>query len=221
MSVIQLNGVSRSYKSSGGVVTPALSNIDLEISGGEFVAVVGSSGSGKSTLMNVLGLLDRNFEGSYDLSGVDVRQLSDNDLSELRIEKIGFVFQQFHLLRRATILENVLLPTAYRKIPNAKSRALELIDRIGLAAHIDHKSNQLSGGQMQRVAIARALLTQPQFILADEPTGNLDGATAAEIMAIFNELNSAGSTIMLITHEDEIARHAQRTVRLHDGSIAA
>lgn len=221
MSVIQLEGVSRTYKSNGGVKTPALVDVDLDVEEGDFVSIIGSSGSGKSTLMNVIGLLDSEFEGTYKLSDVNVDKLSDNKRSELRIEKIGFVFQQFHLLRRASVLENVLLPTAYRKIPNAKTRALDLIDRIGLAEHVDHRSNQLSGGQMQRVAIARALLTQPELILADEPTGNLDSATAAEIMSIFDELHSAGSTILLITHEDEIARHAQRTVRLRDGKVAA
>lgn len=219
MSVIRLEGVSRTYKSSGGVKTPALADIDLEVEEGDFVSIVGSSGSGKSTLMNVIGLLDRDFEGTYDLSGVNINKLSDNKLSELRSEEIGFVFQQFHLLRRATVLENVLLPTAYRKLPDAQTRALDLIDRIGLAEHVDHKSNQLSGGQMQRVAIARALITRPKLILADEPTGNLDVATAAEIMAIFRELHSAGSTILLITHEDEIARHAGRIVRLRDGRL--
>lgn len=221
MSVIRLEGVSRTYKSSGGVRTPALVDVDLDIEEGEFVSIIGSSGSGKSTLMNVIGLLDRDFEGTYDLAEVNVNKLSDNRLSELRTEMIGFVFQQFHLLRRATVLENVLLPTAYRKIPNARSRALDLIDRIGLAEHVDHKSNQLSGGQMQRVAIARALLTSPKLILADEPTGNLDGTTAAEIMAIFSELHSAGSTILLITHEAELAGHAGRTIRLRDGKVAA
>lgn len=221
MSVIRLDAVSRTYRSSGGVKTPALVDIDIEVQDGEFVSIIGTSGSGKSTLMNVIGLLDRDFEGDFDLDGIDVKKLSDNRLSELRNLKIGFVFQQFHLLRRASVLENVLLPTAYRKIPNAKTRALDLIDRIGLTEHVDHRSNQLSGGQMQRVAIARALLTQPELILADEPTGNLDGATAAEIMAIFDELNSAGATIMLITHEKEIAERAQRVIRLRDGMVAA
>ena len=221
MSVIQLHGVSRTYKSSGGVKTPALTDVDLELNAGEFVSIIGSSGSGKSTLMNVIGLLDRGFEGSYQLSGVDVKKLNDNQVSDLRNQTIGFVFQQFHLMRRASVLENVLLPTAYRKIPDARSRALDLIDRIGLAEHVDHRSNQLSGGQMQRVAIARAILTQPDFILADEPTGNLDESTATEIMAILNELHSAGSTILLITHEADIAKHAERTIRLRDGKVEA
>lgn len=221
MSVIRMGAISRTFRSSGGVTTSALTEVDLTVDEGEFVSIVGTSGSGKTTLMNIIGLLDRDFQGDFDLSGVNVNGLNDNQLSQLRNTKIGFVFQQFHLLRRATVLENVLLPTAYRKIPNAQTRALDLIERIGLAEHVDHKSNQLSGGQMQRVAIARALLTSPELILADEPTGNLDEATAKEIMTIFDELHSAGSTIILITHDTDVAEHAQRIVRLKDGKVAA
>lgn len=221
MSVIHLDGVSRVYQSSGGVETPALQDLSLQVGNGEFVAVMGASGSGKSTLMNVIGLLDRQFTGTYRLDGVDVSQLSDNAATELRNNRIGFVFQQFHLLKRASVLQNVLLPTTYARLPDANARALEVIERVGLAAQVDQRSNQLSGGQMQRVAIARALLLRPSIILADEPTGNLDSRTAADVMALVSELHAEGATIVLITHERDIAEYAQRAVVLQDGHVKA
>ena len=219
MGVIDLDNVSRVYRSSGGVETPALRRLSLEVQAGEFVAVMGASGSGKSTLMNVIGLLDREFTGTYRLDGVDASNLSDNQATTLRNERIGFVFQQFHLLKRATVLENVLLPTTYVRVPDARARALEVIERVGLIPSIDHKSNQLSCGQMQRVAIARALLLRPSIILADEPTGNLDSHTAADVMALMAELHTEGATIVLITHEHDIAEYAERAVVLHDGRV--
>ena len=219
MAVIELDDVSRIYRSSGGVETPALRGLSLQVRAGEFVAVMGASGSGKSTVMNVIGLLDRGFSGTYRLDGVDASNLSDNQATALRNERIGFVFQQFHLLKRATVLENVLLPTTYVRVPDAQARALEVIERVGLIPAIDQRSNQLSGGQMQRVAIARALLLRPSIILADEPTGNLDSRTAADVMELMAELHAEGATIVLITHERDIAEYAQRAVVLHDGRV--
>ncbi len=217
MSVIDIRAVNRVYRSSGGVETPALVGVNLQVHEGEYVAIMGASGSGKSTLMNVIGLLDSGFTGSYLLDGVDVSKLNDSARTALRNDRIGFVFQQFHLLPRATVLENVLLPTTYRRIPQASSRALEVIERVGLASRVDHRSNQLSGGQMQRVAIARALIMRPSIILADEPTGNLDSHTAADVMELFDELNREGVTILTITHEADIAAHAKRVTHLLDG----
>ncbi len=219
MAAIELEGVSRTYRSSGGVETPALRGLSLRVDSGEFVAVMGASGSGKSTLMNVIGLLDRQFTGTYRLDGVDASGLSDSQATRLRNERIGFVFQQFHLLKRATVLQNVLLPTTYVRVPDAQTRALEVIDRVGLIPSLDQRSNQLSGGQMQRVAIARALLLRPSIILADEPTGNLDSRTAADVMTLMAQLHAEGATIVLITHEDDVAAYAQRSVVLHDGRV--
>lgn len=217
--VIELAGLSRTYRSSGGVETRALVDVDMRISPGEMVAIMGASGSGKSTLMNVLGLLDRGFTGNFRLNGHDVRTLSASRAATLRNEELGMVFQQFHLLKRATVLDNVLLPSMYHKGAKPTSRALDLIERVGLAAQVGKKSNQLSGGQMQRVAIARALLYEPRVLLADEPTGNLDSATAHEIMAILAAINAEGSTVVLITHEDDVAAYARRHIRLRDGSV--
>ena len=219
MAAIELDGVSRVYRSSGGVETPALRDLSLGVDSGEFVSVMGASGSGKSTLMNVIGLLDRQFTGTYRLDGVDASNLSDNQATRLRNERIGFVFQQFHLLKRATVLQNVLLPTTYVRVPDAQARALEVIERVGLVPSLDQRSNQLSGGQMQRVAIARALLLRPSIILADEPTGNLDSRTAADVMTLMSELHAEGATIVLITHEHDVAAYAQRSVVLHDGRV--
>lgn len=216
---IEFEGVSRTYRSSGGVETHALVDVDLAVAVGEMVAIMGASGSGKSTMMNVLGLLDRGFSGTYRLNGSDVRKLSSGRAAEVRNREIGFVFQQFHLLRRATVLDNVLLPSMYHPGPKPSARALDLIDRVGLAAQAEKRSNQLSGGQMQRVAIARALLYQPKVLLADEPTGNLDSVTAAEIMAIIAAINNDGSTVVLITHEEDVAAQAHRRIRLRDGQV--
>ncbi|MFM2438162.1 MAG: hypothetical protein RLZ55_979, partial [Actinomycetota bacterium] len=185
----------------------------------EMVAIMGASGSGKSTLMNIVGLLDRGFTGDYLLNGTNIRDFSGNDAAEQRNSQIGFVFQQFNLLPRTSVLDNVLLPAQYHKGGKPTTRALEVIEQVGLAAEVHKRTNQLSGGQMQRVAIARALLYSPSILLADEPTGNLDSHMAAEIMSILAAANAAGATIVLITHEDDIAAHASRRVRMRDGLI--
>lgn len=216
--VLELSGVGKQYRSSGGVTTTALRDLDFRVEAGEFVAIMGSSGSGKSTLMNILGLLDRDFTGTYLLGGVDTATLSDNQATTARSTQIGFVFQQFNLLRRATVLQNVLLPANYRRIPDATARALEVIEAVGLADRVDHRSNQLSGGQMQRVAIARALMMRPSLVLADEPTGNLDSHTAVEVMGLFEQIHRDGNTVVLITHEPDIAERADRILHLRDGS---
>ncbi len=199
----------------------ALDDVDLAIDEGDFVAVMGPSGSGKSTLMNILGCLDTPDAGEYRLLGEPVNSLDDSALSAIRNEKIGFVFQSFHLLPRMTALENVLLPLRYsgRDSTVLRERAAELMARLGLADRLDHRPNQLSGGQRQRVAIARSLINSPPILLADEPTGNLDSRTSDEIMGLFAELNASGQTILMVTHEDEIAAHARRLIRMRDGRI--
>jgi len=215
--VIDLQDIKKVYRTSGGVETKALKGINLTINKGDFVAIMGASGSGKSSLMNIIGLLDKNFEGTYKLNGKDIAKLSDGRLSEVRSESIGFIFQQFNLLKRTSVLENVLLPTTYKSSPDDEHRALQAIKRVGLERFIDNHTNQLSGGQMQRVAIARALMMNPSILLADEPTGNLDHKTAHEIMHLFREINKQGTTIVLITHEDDIATFAHRKYELFDG----
>ncbi len=215
--VIQLTDIKKVYRTSGGIETQALKGVDLEIKAGDFIAIMGSSGSGKSSLMNVIGLLDKNFEGTYKLNGTDISKLSDSKLSELRSESIGFIFQQFNLLKRTSVLENVLLPTTYKSRPDDEKRALQAIKRVGLECFIDNHTNQLSGGQMQRVAIARALMMNPTILLADEPTGNLDHKTAHEIMDLFKQINEQGTTIILITHEDDVAAYAHQKYELFDG----
>lgn len=217
-NVIQFQDISKVYQ-MGGEETRALDHVDLSIEKGEFVAVIGSSGSGKSTLMHIMGLLDRPTSGSYLLDGREVAKLNKRQQAIIRNQQIGFVFQQFNLLARTTVLDNVLLPTIYGQIKNPKARAKELIDEVGLGSKIGHRSNQLSGGQIQRVAIARALVTDPSIILADEPTGNLDTKTSKEIIDIFSRINRAGSTVVLITHEQHIAAHADRVIEFEDGRI--
>ena len=210
----------KSYE-MGDTEVHALRGVSLAIRRNEFVAIMGPSGSGKSTLMNMIGCLDTPTSGSYLLEGQDVSGMSDRELAEVRNRRIGFVFQTFNLLARATVLGNVELPLVYGGLPRAerRRRATEAIGQVGLGDRIHHKPNELSGGQRQRVAIARALVNRPSIILADEPTGNLDSATGEEIMRIFDALHAGGQTIILVTHEDDIAAHARRVVRLKDGLV--
>lgn len=219
-NVIELKGIKKVYK-TGEEDTVALKGIDLLIEKGEFVAIMGASGSGKSTLMNILGLLDKPSSGSYMLNNNDVSRLSASRQANIRNQQIGFVFQQFNLLARTTVLDNVLLPTIYGKTKNNLARATRIIEEVGLSDRIKHKSNQLSGGQIQRVAIARALIMEPAMILADEPTGNLDSKKSHELMELFTKINEKGTTIIVITHEEEIARYADRIIRLRDGEIVS
>ena len=217
-NIIELKNITKIYKSEGGN-TLALDDIDLSIQQGEFLAIMGPSGSGKSTLMNILGLLDVPTSGTYILNEQKVSKLKEKELAKIRNKEIGFVFQQFNLLPRTTVFDNVLMPTIYGDIPNPKEKAEALIDMVGLKNWRKHKSNQLSGGQIQRVAIARALMMDPSIILADEPTGNLDTKRSAEIMELFKEINEKGSTIVLITHEEYLANYASRIIHIQDGKI--
>ncbi len=217
---IQIKEMSKTYQMGVNFVQ-ALRNVSLSIDQNEYVAIMGPSGSGKSTMMNVLGCLDTPTDGQYFLEGEDVSKLNQDQLAEIRNRKIGFVFQTFNLLPRASVFHNVELPMIYSGLStaNRKKLAEDAIEKVGLTDRLKHKPNELSGGQRQRVAIARALVNNPSIILADEPTGNLDSATGAEIMGIFNDLRNAGNTIILVTHEDDIARHAHRIIRLKDGYV--
>ena len=218
-SMIELENITKVYH-MGKVVVNALRGITLSIAKGEMVAIIGASGSGKSTLLNLIGLLDRPTSGRYIFEGTDVSQLNDNQLAEMRNQKLGFVFQDFNLLPRATALANVELPLIYSGgARNRWQRATEALERVGLGERDHHKPTELSGGEQQRVAIARALINNPSIILADEPTGELDTHSSAEIMSIFSQLHDEGITIILITHETDIAAQAQRTIRLQDGRI--
>ncbi len=219
-ALIRIEQVVKDY-SLGEVPLRVLHGVSLEIAEGEFVAIMGSSGSGKSTLMNILGCLDRPTQGSYLLSGKDVSNLSRGELAEMRNRTLGFVFQNFNLLSRTSALENVELPLVYAGVPGRERvrRAKASLERVGLGERLDHTPSQLSGGQQQRVAIARALVGEPRLILADEPTGNLDSRTSVEVMALFQELGQAGITIVLVTHEPDIAAYAARVIVLKDGRI--
>ena len=222
VALIRLHGISRRYR-MGGETIHALREVSLDIHRGEYVAIMGPSGSGKSTLMNLIGCLDTPSSGTYRLNDTDVSDMDDNRLAEVRNREIGFVFQTFNLLPRSSALHNVELPLIYAGIPaeHRRNLALKAIREVGLEDRMHHKPNELSGGQRQRVAVARALVNQPSILLADEPTGNLDSRTGTEIMGLFGDLSNRGNTIILVTHEEEVARHARRIIRIRDGLIAA
>lgn len=219
-SLIDIKDIKRDFV-LGSEIINVLKGIDLQINKGEYVALMGPSGSGKSTLMNILGCLDTPTSGSYILNGKDVSQMHDDDLAEIRNKEIGFVFQTFNLLPRTTALDNVALPMIYAGYSKTdrSARATTVLKQVGLGDRMDHQPNQLSGGQRQRVAVARALVNNPSIILADEPTGNLDSKTSVEIMNLFNDIHKNGNTVILVTHEEDIAKYAHRIIRLKDGMI--
>jgi putative ABC transport system ATP-binding protein len=220
MNVIEIRNVTKVY-GEGEAAVHALAGLSMDVAYGDYMAIMGSSGSGKSTLMNIIGCLDIPTAGSYHLDGVDVSELNDTQLALVRNRRIGFVFQSFNLIARTSALANVELPLAYAGVKprQRRERAMEALDMVGLSARADHDPNQLSGGQQQRVAIARALVTEPALLLADEPTGNLDSHSTADVLSILDKLSFQGRTIVIITHEDEVASHAGRIVRLRDGQI--
>ncbi|WP_396137427.1 ABC transporter ATP-binding protein [Flavobacterium sp.] len=219
-SLIKITNIKRDFP-LGNEIVYVLKGIDLEIKKGEYVALMGPSGSGKSTLMNILGCLDTPTSGTYILNGKHVSEMQDDELAGIRNKEIGFVFQTFNLMPRTTALDNVALPMVYAGFSKSEriERATEVLTQVGLDDRMDHKPNQLSGGQRQRVAVARALVNRPSIILADEPTGNLDSKTSVEIMNLFNEIHTNGNTVILVTHEEEIAAYAHRIIRLRDGII--
>lgn len=219
-NVIEIRNIIRDFK-LGTETVHVLKGIDLDIIRGDYIAIMGPSGSGKSTLMNILGCLDTATAGSYILNGKDVSQMSDDELAEIRNTEIGFVFQTFNLLPRTTALENVALPMVYAGASKSQrtERAKQVLTDVGLADRMDHRPNQLSGGQRQRVAVGRALVNKPSIILADEPTGNLDSKTSLEIMVLLDEIHANGNTVIVVTHEEDIAAHAHRVIRLRDGMI--
>ena len=216
--MLELENITKVYK-AGQTEVPALRGISCRIESGEMVSIIGPSGSGKSTLMNIIGCLDKPTSGRYLLDGTEVSELNDNQLAEIRNKKIGFIFQSFNLLSRTTALANVELPLIYSGASNRRQRALQVLESVGLAHRVTHRPSELAGGEQQRVAIARALVNNPALILADEPTGNLDTRTSQEIMSIFKKLNEQGMTIVLVTHEPDIAAYTQRTIKLRDGQI--
>jgi putative ABC transport system ATP-binding protein len=219
-TIISLDKIVKNYY-IGSITVEALRSVDIDIKQNEFVAIMGPSGSGKSTLMNLVGALDTPTSGEYILNGTDVSKMDDNRLAEIRNREIGFIFQTFNLLPRYTALENVMLPLIYAGVPKSEraQRATTTLSEVGLADRMDHKPNELSGGQRQRVAVARALVNDPSIILADEPTGNLDSKTSVDIMKLFGQIHQRGNTIILVTHEEDIARYAHRIIRLLDGEI--
>lgn len=219
-NVIKIRDIRRDFP-LGQEVVKVLKGIDLDIAKGDYVALMGPSGSGKSTLMNILGCLDTPTAGSYELNGIDVSSMTDDELAEIRNKEIGFVFQTFNLLPRTTALNNVALPMIYAGASKEEreKRAAEVLTDVGLSDRMDHKPNQLSGGQRQRVAVGRALVNHPSIILADEPTGNLDSKTSVEIMQLFDNIHKSGNTVIVVTHEEEIAEHAHRIIRLRDGMV--
>ena len=221
-TVAELRGISKIY-GSGDLQVKALDQLNLNVREGDYLAVMGASGSGKSTAMNILGCLDRPSSGTYRLNGMAVEQLDDDALADVRNRSLGFVFQQFHLLGHATAMDNVMLPMIYAGVPKdeREERAKAALTRVGLAQRLDNRPNQLSGGQQQRVAIARAIINRPSLLLADEPTGALDSTTTAEVLELFDELHQQGITLVMVTHEDDVAARAQRIARFQDGRVLA
>ena len=221
-TIIEIKGLKREF-TVGSEVVKALKGVDVSVKKNEYLAMMGPSGSGKSTLMNLLGCLDTATAGAYNLNGTDVSSLKDDDLAEIRNKEIGFVFQTFNLLPRLTALENVSLPLVYAGFSSEErnNKAKDVLEKVGLGDRMDHRPNQLSGGQRQRVAVARALVNDPSIILADEPTGNLDSKTSLDIMRLFEEIHQMGNTLIVVTHEEEVASHAHRILRLKDGLVAS